>query len=209
MKSKKLKSICAIIVLLAFIQILLFVIQQGVFLLVPRTDYSDHMAAMLGMIVLTICISITARKQGINLSVFPARFSKVYVCASILAAILLIATPSNYTGSIQPITLLVYSSIVTPVFEELIFRGFVWNKLNAVFSNKWKTYITSTVLFALWHFGYISSIAFRVNEGLLQAMMWKVLTGLCFGIVLGIVRLKTKNCYSTILLHGVINIFGR
>ncbi|WP_346928927.1 CPBP family glutamic-type intramembrane protease [Clostridium sp.] len=69
--------------------------------------------------------------------------------------------------------------------------------------------IILTALFALWHIGYISSIAFRIKNGLVNAMVWKVITGLCFGIILGAVRLKTKNSYSTILLHGSLNIFGR
>lgn len=40
-------------------------------------------------------------------------------------------------------------------------------------------------------------------------MVWKVITGLCYGMILGAVRLKTKNSYSTMLVHGVLNIFGR
>ncbi|WP_271715353.1 CPBP family intramembrane glutamic endopeptidase [Anaeromicropila herbilytica] len=164
---------------------------------------------MLSMVILTICMLIIIRKFNINLSLFPAKFTTVYVCASIIAAILLIVTPSNFTGGIKAISLLIYGSIVTPIFEELIFRGFIWNKLNAVILKEWKTYIVTTILFALWHLGYIGSIAFRVNEGLFHVMMWKVIIGLCYGMVLGMVRIKTKNCYSTILLHGVMNIFGR
>ena len=122
---------------------------------------------------------------------------------------LFIASPSNYKGGIESILLLVYSSIVTPVFEEFIFRGYIWNELNQIFTSEWKTYIVTTIFFALWHLGYISSIAFRVENNLLNVMIWKVITGLCFGIVLGAVRLKTKNCYSTMLLHGVMNLFGR
>lgn len=91
----------------------------------------------------------------------------------------------------------------------MIFRGYVWNKLNTIFLKEWKTYIGSTILFALCHIGYISAIVFRVECGLANAMIWKVITGLCFGIILGAIRLKTKNSYSTILLHGVLNIFGR
>lgn len=208
MKCGKLKTISLIIAVLALIQLLLYEIKQCVFLIIPRTDYSDHMVTMFSMVVLTICFLIIVRKLRIDLSVFPTKFNTIYVCASIVAAILLIATPSNFTG-IQAISLLVYGSIVTPIFEELIFRGYVWNKLNIIFSKEWKTYIVSTILFALWHFGYISSIAFRVNEGLFHVMIWKAIIGLCFGIVLGFVRLKTKNCYSTILLHGIMNIFGR
>jgi membrane protease YdiL (CAAX protease family) len=198
-----------LVVILAGIQLLLFGIRQGIFLMVTRTDYSDHMASMFGMIVLIICFFILARKHHIQFSVFPQKFTPVYMVASVVFAILILLTPSNYIGGVQPIALLVYGSIVTPVFEELIFRGYVWNKLNDIFAKEWKTYIVSTILFALWHFGYISSVAFRINDGLLHAMIWKVITGLCFGIVLGLLRLKTKNCYSTMLLHGILNIFGR
>jgi membrane protease YdiL (CAAX protease family) len=99
--------------------------------------------------------------------------------------------------------------MVIPIFEEMIFRGYIWNKLNVVFEKEWITYIVSTLLFALWHIGYIDAIAFRVETGLVIAMFWKVITGLCFGVVLGAVRYKTKNSYSTILLHGIMNIFGR
>jgi membrane protease YdiL (CAAX protease family) len=167
------------------------------------------MASMLAMIVITVLFIIFTRKQKVSLSIFPDKFGIFYKLATIAAAVLFMATPSNFTGGFHAISLLVYSSIVTPIFEELIFRGYVWNKLNTIFSKEWKTYIISTVLFALWHIGYISSIAFRVENGLVNVMIWKVITGLCFGIILGAVRLKTKNSYSTILLHGVLNIFGR
>ena len=75
--------------------------------------------------------------------------------------------------------------------------------------SKWATYLPTTILFALWHLAYIDSIAFRVEDVLLSVMVWKVVAGLCFGIVLGAVRMKTKNCYAAILLHGVMNLFGR
>ena len=105
--------------------------------------------------------------------------------------------------------MLAYSCIVTPVFEEILFRGYIWNKISGILKSKWATYLTTTILFALWHLAYIDSIAFRVEDGLITMMVWKVLTGLCFGIVLGAVRMKTKNCYATILLHGAMNMFGR
>jgi len=209
LKAAKLKAIGLLTALLIVLSYSLETIKKAIFVLVPRTDFSDHMTSMAAMIVLTAIIIIACKKLHVDLSIFPSKFTVLYVCISIAALCLLIATPSNYTGSFRPIFLLVYSSIVTPVFEELIFRGFVWTKLNQIFSREWKTYIVSTILFALWHFGYISSIAFRIQGNLLNAMLWKVITGLCFGVALGAVRLKTKNCYSTMLLHGILNIFGR
>ncbi|WP_429959358.1 CPBP family glutamic-type intramembrane protease [Enterococcus sp. AZ196] len=35
------------------------------------------------------------------------------------------------------------------------------------------------------------------------------MSGLCYGLVLGLLRWQTKNCYSTILLHGALNSFDR
>ena len=197
------------ILVLLLLSLSLFVIKRVIFFFVARTDFSDYMASMVSMIILTSIILRLSRKAEINLSIFPDKFTVSYISVSIISVVLFIASPSNYKGGIEPILLLVYSSIVTPIFEELIFRGYIWNELNQIFTSEWKTYIITTILFALWHLGYISSIAFRVEDDLLNVMIWKVITGLCFGIVLGAVRLKTKNCYSTMLLHGVMNLFGR
>ena len=209
MNKCKIKTIGFMILVLLLLSLSLFVIKRIIFFFVARTDFSDYMASMVSMIILTSIILRLSRKAEINLSIFPDKFTVSYISVSIISVVLFIASPSNYKGGIEPILLLVYSSIVTPIFEELIFRGYIWNELNQIFTSEWKTYIVTTIFFALWHLGYISSIAFRVEDDLLNVMIWKVITGLCFGIVLGAVRLKTKNCYSTMILHGVMNLFGR
>ena len=209
MNKCRIKTIGFMILVLLLLSLSLFVIKRIIFFFVARTDFSDYMASMVSMIILTSIILRLSRKAEINLSIFPDKFTVSYISVSIISVVLFIASPSNYKGGIEPILLLVYSSIVTPIFEELIFRGYIWNELNQIFTSEWKTYIITTILFALWHLGYISSIAFRVEDDLLNVMIWKVITGLCFGIVLGAVRLKTRNCYSTMLLHGVMNLFGR
>ena len=209
MNKCRIKTIGFMILVLLLLSLSLFVIKRIIFFFVERTDFSDYMASMVSMIILTSIILRLSRKAEINLSIFPDKFTVSYISVSIISVVLFIASPLNYKGGIEPILLLVYSSIVTPIFEELIFRGYIWNELNQIFTSEWKTYIITTILFALWHLGYISSIAFRAEDDLLNVMIWKVITGLCFGIVLGAVRLKTRNCYSTMILHGVMNLFGR
>lgn len=210
MRKKQTKVIVPLIVLLIFLQAGLFCFKQIVFLFAERTDYVDKMASMAGMSILTVLFLLFSKIRQVPLSIFPNHFSKPYIISTSVSVALLLATPSNYTdGFSSSIMILIYSSVVTPIFEELIFRGFVWNKLNTTYQKELTTYIVSTALFAIWHIGYIDSIAFRVETGLVTAMAWKVTTGLCFGIVLGALRLKSKNCYTTILLHGVMNLFGR
>ena len=197
------------IVLLAIIQLLLLGFKHFTFLFIERTNFSDSIATMFGMIILSGLFIVFAKKQKVSLSVFPRIFNKYYVIGTVIAFILLVATPSNYFDGFQAIILLFYGSVITPIFEELIFRGYVWNKLNTVIKKEWTTYLITTILFGVWHLGAFDTIAFRVETGLTKIMLMKVIVGLVYGVILGALRLKTKNSYSTILLHGVMNIFGK
>jgi len=208
-KNRRTKAVLLMTGSLMILQFSLFIIKQIIFLIVERTNDIDYIASMIGMIILSILFVLFTKKQKVALSVFPERFNQFYILGTCIAAVLFVVTPSNYSGGFQAIMLLLYGSIVTPIFEELIFRGYIWNRLNDIFEKEWITYIVSAVLFALWHLGYVDSIAFRMETGLANVMLWKAITGLCYGVVLGALRLKTKNCYSTMLLHGVMNIFGR
>lgn len=172
--------------------------------LFPGAVFAEQMITMMIMIVLSGTVVLYARIRKSALSVFPKHFGKTYIIASCVSAILLISTPSNFTGGCQAIFLLIYGSIVTPVFEELIFRGYIWSRFNAVLSKEIFVFIWSVILFTVWHIGYMIP---QIVSGNITAVAWKLAAGLGYGTVLGIVRLKTKNCYATMLLHGVLNIF--
>ena len=209
MEKSETKTFGFIVLILSLSGLFRFAIKQVIFLFVQQTNFTDRMASMAAMLILTGILFGLSKKKRTRLSVFPERFTWPYIGATVLFTVLLIASPSNYRGGMESVFLLAYSCIVTPIFEEVLFRGYIWNKLNGIWENKWATYLTTSILFGLWHLAYIDSIAFRVEDGLLSVMVWKVVTGLCFGIVLGAVRMKTKNCYAAILLHGVMNLFGR
>lgn len=172
--------------------------------LFPGTVFQERMITMMIMVVLSGVVVLYARFRKTALSLFPEYFGKQYILASCVCAVLLVSTPANFTGGYQAIALLLYGSIVTPVFEELIFRGYLWNRLDAVLSKEVFVFIWSVVLFTVWHIGYMIP---QIVSGNITAVVWKLAAGLGYGTVLGIVRLKTKNCYATMLLHGVLNIF--
>jgi len=203
------RVLVGVVIGLAVLQGLLLAGKHLVFLAVERTDLTDQIASMIVMIVLTGVVVTVARHRHMPLSVLPARFSRWYIIATIITAGLLIVTPANYTGGWPAVLALVYGSIVTPVYEELVFRGLVWNRLAAVCTKPWIVYAWTVLLFGVWHLGYFDSVAYRVEIGLMSIMAWKAITGVLYGVVLGALRLKTKNCYSTMLLHGVLNLFGR
>lgn len=172
--------------------------------LISGGSFKSRMITMSVMMALTAVVILYAKIRKTKLSVFPKVFNKKYIVFTVVAAVLLITTPSNYTGGIMAIMLLFYGSIVTPVFEELIFRGYLWNRFSAVFTSEKYTYFWSIILFTVWHIGYMIP---NIINGNWNAVLWKLAAGVSYGTVLGFVRLKTKNCYSTMLLHGMINIF--
>lgn len=128
-------------------------------------------------------LSSLFRTRKIDLSIFLTNFSRSYLVGSLVFCLLFLTAPSNFTEGFRAIILLVYSSIITPIFEELIFRGYVWEQLSVIFNRESAVYLVSSVLFEIWHLGYFDSIALRVDSNLVEALFWKVTTGLCYGLI--------------------------
>jgi membrane protease YdiL (CAAX protease family) len=212
---EKIKILLKILIGLILIQGIRIVIEEVIFCLVERTLLNDTIFSALIMAAITFVGIIITKTKDIPLAVFPSKHQSIYVIASVITVALLISTPF-ITGdkTVSSVSSLIYSVVITPIFEELLFRGYVWNKLEEKFDKGLTTYIITTFLFAIWHLGYMDTVLFRMtyhkaSESLAFVMLMKVMTGLFFGIVLGAVRYKSKNCYSSILVHSVMNLFGR
>jgi len=212
MMTGKVKAGSTVMVLLVVIQLARYGLKEIIFPLIGRTDLGDRIASFVAMIVLTAAIIALARWHKVSISFLPGRFSAPYVVFTCLFAAFLVSTPLiTQDASPSSVFLLLYSGIVVPVFEETLFRGVIWNYLTDVFHRQLTVYVIVTILFALWHLGYVDTLAFHTGASggsLANIMMWKSVTGLCFGVVLGALRLKTRNCYSTMLLHGALNVFA-
>lgn len=221
MENKAVSSTIRICAVLVVIQVVRILFSQTLLKYVEKTAFTIDIVTMVTMIILTIIILIAARKLDIPLSFFPdikTRKQKVlYACATAVVLILAVSMPvftQDYSpGMILPI---LYSVIITPVFEEIIFRGYVWNALRGSGKSEIQTYLISTILFAVWHLGYSDVIWLKstlpgsvIDSNLLFIMLMKVGVGLFFGVVVGFVRFRTKNTYAAILMHGVMNVFGR
>ena len=102
-------------------------------------------------------------------------------------------------------------ALLTPLFEELLFRGWVWRALER-YGEK-AAYLGSAALFGLWHLGYVPSILWRTAllgrpAAPLEAAVWKVLAGTVFGLIFGAARYKSGRICPSLLLHMAVNTFG-
>ncbi len=128
----------------------------------------------------------------------------------ILAGMNLYRDPSQLMPTIA-------SCVVFPLFEEPIFRVWIWSRVAAALparANELLTLIVSTVLFALWHLGYWDVVAVHVRSStssasLTHIMLMKMVVASIIGLLAGFLRWKTGKIYASILFHAFWNLFGR
>ena len=85
----------------------------------------------------------------------PVKFEKIYFFATFFTVLFFIVTLFLIRGlSLQNMLMILYSGIITPVFEEILFRGTIWNKLRCYIKKEWKIYLLVTALFGFWHMEY-------------------------------------------------------
>lgn len=98
---------------------------------------------------------------------------------------------TQYTKAWQFIYEFVYTIFGVALIEELIFRGYIFNKLLQIKDSKVPAIIISSVIFGLFHI---------FNGNVLQVIMTTML-----GIVYCVLREKIKNCttLSLIFIHGI------
>jgi membrane protease YdiL (CAAX protease family) len=110
------------------------------------------------------------------------------------------------------------TALVIPIAEELIFRGWLWHKVETALTGRRQqlfTWLITTALFAIWHLGYIDAVARNIppqdpaKSSLAFIMFTKVLIGGAVGALSGLARWKTRHLYAAVFIHAIWNIFGR
>lgn len=99
-------------------------------------------------------------------------------------------TSQAYLTSVYPVLLWLAVVVFAPIFEECFFRGFLFVGLRQSRIGAVGAVLITSISWAGLHTQY---------------SIYGILTIFVLGIVLGIVRLKTKSLWSTIFIHAVWN----
>lgn len=184
-----------------------------IFLFFERNLITDVISTSVFMLIIIAFSLIVIKKKNYHLHFFPQKFSRKYIIVSLLYLIFMVTTPLiTQQLSLYEITSFIYGSVITVVYEEIIFRGFIYKAVSNL-KNEKNAYFISTLMFGIWHLGYIDTIIWRTGlffqeSNIAKIMFYKVITGLVFGIILGFFRYKNKNVYSSMLAHSFLNAFG-
>jgi membrane protease YdiL (CAAX protease family) len=111
----------------------------------------------------------------------------------------------------------VSSAVVLPIFEELIFRGWGWGRLERASAGRWAgavNWLVVSLLFGLWHFGYVDVYLLKIAPSWPEMdwgmfLLMKFLTTFVIGFIVGLPRWRTGRVFGSIILHGLANLFGR
>ena len=207
------KNIFKTAVLLFILQMLRILFKSIIFLFVERTLMTDVYVNCI-YTALAILLSIYIFKsKNIKIDFLPEDFNIKYKAATAALLIFMITTPViTKSIALYSIISLVYNALLTVIYEEIIFRGYIYIKMQTLRSIRF-AYVYSSIFFGLWHLGYIDTILWRTSLFFTEAdipsiMFWKAVTGLIIGLILGFFRYKNNNVYSSVIVHSFINTFG-
>lgn len=144
------KCLSDIVLCLIILQVIFLGIKQIAFQFMVEALFSRSMVTMVSMIVGIIFLCAYKRRRNIKVSALPVKFGKIYFFATFLTILFFVITLFFIRGfSLQNMLMILYGGIITPVFEEMLFRGVIWNKLRYYIEKEWKVYLLVTALFGL------------------------------------------------------------
>jgi membrane protease YdiL (CAAX protease family) len=141
---------------------------------------------------------------------------KIRYIAGCLFVLLLVVSSYFIMADIKYFALAtnIHFGLTTPVFEEVIFRGYCWNRLKKRNFSDLSAWIITSALFGLFHLGYYYQIEYATRfhpdaPPMVKIMLTKMLFGTVLGFLMGWIRWKSKKVYGSIILHAILNIIGK
>ncbi len=204
----KLKNIFKIILIIVSLQIIRIAVRRVLLLFIPITELSLNILNMVIFIIYTYLLVKYCKKNKIDLRVFKVNNKNAYLLLISIFIILFIINLLLNKFSMNNIFKILYGTITLPIFEELLFRGYIWSRLLKMFKNEMYVYIITTLLFSIYSVFYIDS-AILLKVFSFGLIIFKLVIGLLFGLITGFVRYKTKNTFSSMIVSSIMNMVSK
>lgn len=218
-RSQRIITVVCLVGLLGAFQLARWGLESLAYVGLSHTLLSNEVVRTAAYGVLTLALLGWARYREAVLPVLPRAGTRIGYGVALLGFVGLFgATPLLTRQAASPAAwaALVCGALATPIFEELLFRGYVWDRLERVFSKDWQVLALSALLFGLWHLGYLDAVAWRMAQpdtlataaGLAATMGGKALFATGMGIILGYLRQRSGGCLAPMLFHGYWNVLA-
>lgn len=213
-----LKLLLRIILVLIIIQTLRAVIFCGLWTFVqPGTNIVlfqllNGLTYIIMGIILLLYFKPSLKNLGLNWDDIRLR-TRIFYSLGLTLLVILAVSLYTFEWELHVLIMGLLFGIITPIFEELLFRGYIWGKISksgGMVNPNGLTLITVTLLFMVWHLGYVDVLMLHplVKGNLAMIMISKMGIGLVLGLIVGYLRLKTGKTYASIIFHGLWNVFA-
>jgi membrane protease YdiL (CAAX protease family) len=217
-RNKFYKYVLLVIVALALIQIARALIMVSFFyLLQPGTNINlfqiiNGFSFIIVGLALLLIFKPSLKELGVDWNDISLKNRIFYLLGGGLLLVMIII-PYFLAWEASILILGIVFGIFVPAFEELLFRGYIWGKIESsakMYRSQMVTLFTVTILFIIWHLGYMDVFLLHpLGMGnLLILMLSKLGIGLVLGLIVGYMRLKTGKTYLSFLFHGFWNVFA-
>ena len=212
------KTICSITLELLFIGfsgILLLWASNTFIFENPSRPQFRLIASFIFLLVLSIFLLIkkpSLQELGLDFNAINRKWRKWYY-TGFASVIIFFVTSYLFEPNLFSLMQNVRFGIVAPIFEEIIFRGYIWKRLEKIKLKPMHVIIGTDFFFGLFHLaGYYeiqyATSFFREAPALQKILFNKVVFNTGYGLFLGYVRLKAKNLYPSLIIHSIGNIIG-
>jgi membrane protease YdiL (CAAX protease family) len=166
---------------------------------------------MVGVILL-FYFKPSLKELGLNWNDIKPKTRKMYILG-VFVLVVMVLIPYTFAWETDVLVLGIIFGLLTPAFEEFLFRGYIWNSIQGsveMVKPQIITWLAVTLLFSVWHLGYID--VFLIHPmgltNLPMILISKMAIGLILGAIVGFLRLKTGKTYASFLFHGFWNVFA-
>jgi uncharacterized protein len=182
---------------------------------IPKYRLICSISQIITLILFVVFIKPSPKELGIYWSDIKKSTKYLYMIGELIVLILVI---SSYfiMNDIKYYALMtnINFGITTPILEELIFRGYSWDKFREEGFNNFKTLIITSLFFGLFHLGYYYQISYATQfhpdaPSMVNIMFMKIIFATALGIIIGLVRWKSNKVYGPIIVHSMLNILSK
>jgi CAAX amino terminal protease family. len=181
---------------------------------IPKYRLISSVAQIITLTLFFVFVKSSAEELGIYWSDIKKSTRHLYLFGE-LFVLLLVISSFFIMRDIRYFALVtnIHFGITTPILEELIFRGYSWNKFREQGYSNLKTLVITSLFFGLFHLGYYYQISYATKfhpdaPSMVKIMFAKIIFATILGLFMGLIRWKSKKVYGSVIVHSILNIIG-
>lgn len=207
------------LIILFILQIIRIIIKSILLSVFNFTDINLNIANIVSIMIVGISIFLFLRGSnlfnpaGYRLTEMANKYENkniriIFLVVTLISLILTIILKTEYI--FYKLVIMCLSTIVVPIYEELLFRQYLWNYVKSFVKSEKVTCIVISIISVLFILGYWDVVSQNLqilgsDKFAVDVITSKMGLGIIISAATGFIKCKYKDIYLCIFLHIVIS----